>query len=219
MTASSFLTGRLANRILLGIGLLVAAVAVFVAAALTGLELSSADRILPGVRVLGIAVGGLTPEAAAATISPRSTAILDQSIELRSGGRQWTTTPRALGAKLDPVELTAAAYNVGHAGPFLARVREQLRALQTQTDVPITSTADGAAIDSLLGRITADVDRTPRSAELTLADDGTVTFVTSAAGEALDQSNARALINRALQDGQASVELPTRVLPPKYSES
>ena len=41
--------GQVRGRILLAAGLLIAAAIVFIAAALAGLELSSGDRILPGV--------------------------------------------------------------------------------------------------------------------------------------------------------------------------
>jgi vancomycin resistance protein YoaR len=202
------------GRILLAAGLFIAAALVLVAAALAGLELASGDRILPGVRVLGLPVGGLTTDEAAARLSPRSAAILDQPIELRTGTKQWSTTPGALGATLDPRELATAAYNVGHRGTPATRVREQLRTLQADTDVPITSTADGGAVDSLLARIAADIDRTPKEAVLDLADDGTITFETSQTGLALDRSNARTLVTNALSEGQPGVELPTRTLLP-----
>src|SRR2546423_3788277 len=103
-------------RILIALGILVAAAITFVAAAVGGLELSSGERILPGVRVLGLPLGGLTVTEAAAQLNPRSAAILDQPIEIKASTKQWTTTPRALGAALDPHELAGAAYNVGHHG-------------------------------------------------------------------------------------------------------
>jgi vancomycin resistance protein YoaR len=200
------------SRILLTAGLLIAAGLMFVAAALAGLEISSGERILPGVRVLGMPVGGLTQEAAAAMLGPRTAAILDQPIELRASTNHWITSPRELGAKLDPGELASAAYNVGHRGSPAIRLREQLRTLQADTDVPITSTANGGAIDTLLARIAADVDKSPREAALELAEDGTITFETSQNGLALDRSSARALLTSALTDGQPGVDLPTRTL-------
>jgi vancomycin resistance protein YoaR len=207
-------SGPSPRRLWLAIGLSVAALLVFIGACLAGLELSSGDRILPGVRVLGVPVGGLTREQAVATLSARSAVILDQPIELRAGTRQWTTSPRTLGAHLDPAALAAAAYGVGHSGPALARIGEQLRTLQADTDVPITSVADGGAVDILLARVAADVDRKPRAAVLELAEDGVITFGPAETGEALDQPNARTVITRALVEGTASVELPTRSLPP-----
>jgi vancomycin resistance protein YoaR len=205
---------RLTARVLLGVGLPIAAVLVFAAAAGVGLELSGNNRILPGVRVLGVPLGGMTRDEAANALGPRTAAILDQTIELNAGARQWSTSPRALGAQLDPAELAAAAYALGHTGPPLTRLREQLHTLQAETDVPITSTADGAEIDALLARIGVAINRAPRAAVLDLAEDGTISYGTSETGEAFDASDARSLVNLALMEGRPSVELPTHVLPP-----
>jgi vancomycin resistance protein YoaR len=196
------------------VGLVIAAGLVFVAAALAGLELSSGERILPGVRVLGLPLGGLTATEAVAQLSPRSAAILDQPIEIKASTKEWTTTPRALGAKLDPQELATAAYNIGHRGSPAIRLREQLHTLQADTEVPITSTADGGAIDTLLSKIAADIDHPSKEAVLDLAEDGTISFETSQTGLALDRSSARTLLERAVTDGHPSVELPTRTLMP-----
>ena len=202
------------GRILLISGLLIAAAIVFVAAALAGLELSSGDRILPGVRVLGLPLGGLTKDEAAARLSPRSAAILDQPVEITASTRQWTTTPRALGARLDPVELASAAYGVGHRGSPAARIREQLRTLQADTDVPTTTSADGGQLDLLLARMAVDIDHPAKEAVLDLAEDGTIAFETSQTGLALDRSSARAMVSSALTEGRPSVDLPTRTLQP-----
>ena len=86
-----------------------AAAALFVAGAAIGLEIASRDRMLPGVVVLGVPVGGLTLNEAAARLGPTSAAILDAPLQLELGQRTWKTTPRALGMKLDPGELAAGA--------------------------------------------------------------------------------------------------------------
>jgi vancomycin resistance protein YoaR len=196
------------------VGAAAAIVLVFASAAVAGFELSSRDRILPGVHVLGIPLGGLTRAEAAAALAPRSAAILDQSLVLRAGARQWTTSPRRVGATLDPSELAAAAYAIGHTGTPLTRLRDQLRTLQAETDLSVTSTVEGAAIDRLLMEIAAQVDRPPKAAVLELAEDGLITFTPSETGEALDQSSARATIRRVILDGRETDELQTRTLPP-----
>ena len=206
--------GRYIGGVLIALGVLLAALAVFAAAALVSLEIVSGDRILPGVRVLGVPLGGLTTTEASAAIDARSAAILDQPIELHAGARSWTTSPRTLGARLDASELTAAAYAIGHSGSWPRRIREQLHTLQATTEVPITSSADGQELDRLLARVAADVDHLPTTAVLDLADDGAITFVPSATGEALDQLAARSTITQAFVEGRSSAELPTRTLLP-----
>jgi vancomycin resistance protein YoaR len=191
-----------------------AALIAFATAAVTAFEISSADHILTGVHVLGLALGGLTPSEAADRLAPRAAAILDQPLTVSAGPRQWTASPRSLGATLDPDELAAAAYAVGHTGSAGARLSDQLRTLESPTSVSVTTSANETAINGLIATIAADVDRPATSAVLDLADDGTITYTPSATGEALDQSGAQQAVVGALLAGRASAELPTRTLPP-----
>ena len=191
-----------------------AAAVLFAACAAIGLEIASRDRMLPGVVVLGVSVGGLTLDEAATRLGPTSAAILDAPLQLELGQRTWKTTPRALGMKLDPGELAAGAFGVGHAGSLSTNLREQLGALWSETAVSVTSTGDGRALDELTKRIADETDTRPRDAQLELGAGGTLTYQTSQTGAALDQAASRDLVARALAEGRPSVSLVTRTLPP-----
>jgi vancomycin resistance protein YoaR len=197
----------------IGLTSLTAAVLFAVGAAIA-LEIASRDRMLPGIVVLGVPVGGLTLQEAAARLGPASAAILDAPLQLELGERRWATTPRTLGVKLDPGELAAGAFGVGHAGSLSTNLREQLDALWSETVVSVTSAADGRALDDLMKRIADETDTQPRDARLELAEDGTLTYQTSQTGAALDQPGSRDLVARALAEGRPSVRLVTRTLPP-----
>jgi vancomycin resistance protein YoaR len=189
----------------------------FSLASLAGFEFATGDRIMPGVHVLGLPLGGLKPDDAAAQLAPRSTAILDQPIVFRAGARQWMASPRSLGAALDPAELADAAFAIGHTGSPLTRLGEQARTLESETNMSSTSSAEAAAIDRLLARVVADVDHPSKAAVLELADDGTISFAPSEPGEAVDQAAARGVIVRALTEGRTEDELPTSPLPPSIT--
>ena len=190
------------------------AAVLFAVSAAISLEVASRDRMLPGVVVLGVPVGGLTLEDAEARLAPTSAAILDAPLQLQLGTRTWTTTPRALGMKLEPKELAVGAFGLGHAGSRTTNLREQVDALWSDTVVSVISTADGQALDELMRRIATETDTQPRDARLELGDDGTLTYQTSETGAALDQPGSRNLVARALAEGQPSVLLATRSLPP-----
>ena len=191
-----------------------AAAVLFAGCAAIGLEIASRDRMLPGVVVLGVSVGGLTLDEAAARLGPTSAAILDAPVQLELGQRTWKTTPRELGMKLDPGELAAGAFGVGHAGSLSTNLREQLGALWSETAVSVTSTGDGRALDELMKRIADETDAQPRDAHLELGDDGTLSYQTSLTGASLDRPASRDLVARALAEGRPSVTLVTRTLPP-----
>ena len=197
-----------------GLAVALAAMVVFGLSAAVGAETASRDHILPGVVVLGVPVGGLTADEAAARLAGPSAAILDRSLDIQVGDRVWTTTPRGLGLKLEPAELADAAFQPGHGGSPTGDLRAHLMALTTQTVIPVGSTSDGAALDQLLQRIASDIDTSPRSASLDLGADGTVTFQPSQTGLQLERARARGLIADAMAAGEATVTLPTRTLPP-----
>src|SRR5262245_4207886 len=64
-------------------------------------EQGRSDRILPGVTIAGVQVGGMTREQAIAAIQPVATEHLGSSITVSAGGRTWTVTPEQLGRRVD----------------------------------------------------------------------------------------------------------------------
>jgi hypothetical protein len=172
--AAQSLTGFAARmtRRLFVLALSLAAVLVSVLSAFGGLQVATWDRVKPGVAVIGVSVGGLTPDEAATRLGPRAASILDQPLELQFGEHTWHTTARGLGLRLDTTDLVRAAYGVGRQGPPLRLLRDLLEALQVGMDVPITQTVDGARLDQLMTEIATDVNRTPENAQLDLSADG-----------------------------------------------
>lgn len=196
----------------------IAAVFVLAITSVAAFELSSLDRVKPGVSVLDVPVGGLTAAEAQAQIAPRALAILDQPLQIQlDQAHTWTTSARQLGVSLDPDALAEAAFQVGRAGSPLEQASDQLGALRGGYQVPVVGQADGAMVDSLVSRIAQQVDATPRSAELSIKDDATLNFTTSQPGLQLDQAASRAAIAQALTNGDAQVNLAAQPLQPTVS--
>jgi vancomycin resistance protein YoaR len=177
-------------------------------------EASSWDRIKPGISVLDVPVGGLTVADAQQRIAPRALAILDQPVQVQLDDKSWTTSARQLGVGLDAAALAQTAYAVGREGSPVQVLQTQLEALRDGYQVPVIGQADGAMLDALVQRIAQQVDRTPRTAELSIHDDASLGFTTSEAGEQLDQPSSRAAIAQALTSGAGQVGLSASPLPP-----
>src|ERR1700730_13689611 len=118
----------------------------FFISAVVGDEVTTWNRVKPGVTVLGIPVGGLTLEEAAARLNPRTAAVLDQGLEVRVADRTWKTSPRGLGLRLDAAELAQDAYGVGRQASPLGVFTEQLGALRNGTDITVNRTTDASAV-------------------------------------------------------------------------
>ena len=190
---------------------------VLVVAGYIGFEASSWNRVKPGVTALDVNVGGLTLDQAQAQLAPRALAILDQPVQVQLDQSTWTTSARQLGVRLDPDDLAAAAYAIGRNGAPLGQLQAQVIALRTGVAVPVIGQADGSEVDALVQQIAQQVDRPARSAQLSIADDGSLTFVTSEPGVRLDRAASRAAIAQALTNGDPRVTLTASSVEPDVS--
>jgi vancomycin resistance protein YoaR len=194
----------------IGIGALV----VLGISTLAAFEVASWDRVKPGVSVLDVPVGGLTVADAQERIAPRALAILDQPVQVQLDDKSWTTSARQLGVGLDAAALAQAAYAVGREGSPTQALQVQMAALRTGYQVPVIGQADGGMLDALVQRIAQQVDRAPRTADLSINDDASLGFTTSEPGLQLDQASSRASIAQALTGGAAQVSVSARPLQP-----
>ena len=72
-------------------------------------------------------------------------------------------------------------------------------------------------VDDLVQHIAAQVDRPARPARLTVADDGSLTYVTSESGMQLDRATSRAAIAQAVTNGDAQVSLTAQPVQPEVA--
>ncbi|MBV8717076.1 MAG: VanW family protein [Chloroflexi bacterium] len=201
-------------RVLRALAFGLTAIVVLAASCLAAFELSTQDRIKPGVSVLDVPVGGLTVQEAQEKLAPRALAILDQPVQIQLDTNTWTTTPRQLGVALDPQALAQQAYAVGREGPPLQSLEQQVSALRYGDQISVVGQADGAMLDALVKRIAQQVDTSPRAADLSINDDASLAFTTSQPGLQLDQQASRSAIAQALTNGDAQVSLTAHPLQP-----
>src|SRR5262249_51537428 len=159
------------------------------------------DRVMPGVRILGVPVGGLAVSEASAELSPRAAALLDQPLTIQFDDKSWSTSPRGMGLQLDPDDLAASAFQVGRNEPPLQLLREQVALLHGGAALSVSRTAAGSEVDALLARIASELDHPAVNAEIGLADDGTINFRPSQPGLEVDRAASRDQIGLALTTG------------------
>jgi Putative peptidoglycan binding domain len=140
-------------RLLSACAITLFAALVLAASSVAAFELSSWNRIKPGVFVLDVPVGGLTTEEAQQQIAPRALAILDQPLQIQLNGSTWSTSARQLGVALDPQVLARNAYAVGRESSPAQALEEQLKALQSGHQVNVAGEVNGMMVDALVKRI------------------------------------------------------------------
>jgi vancomycin resistance protein YoaR len=174
------------------VALLVLAIVIAGAATLLVVELWLADRVVPGVYVWDVDVGGLTREEATARLADfRYPA--DRRLTLRYGDQTWPVDPGEMGAYLDVPATVDAALAVGHHGGL----GEQVRALLSgHLVLPVFSFNAGSGT-MLVSRVAREVNMPLRNASLKLGDDLRVEVIAGQAGREVDvEATRQALAER-----------------------
>ncbi|HEX2033506.1 MAG TPA: peptidoglycan binding domain-containing protein, partial [Chloroflexota bacterium] len=130
-----------------------------------------ADRIYPGVTILGVDIGRLKQEEASRAITQHLTEQSRRPFALRYDNDAFTTSLATLGVKIDSAEVqqwVAQAWSVGRDGDFHSWLRSQLVLLRRGYELPITLTFDRRQAAAVLGRLAMDVERQPVNANLSV---------------------------------------------------
>ncbi len=188
--------------------LLLVAVLISVIAGLFMLELWWADRIVPGVRVLDVDLGGLTRDQARERLATSFYYPPDRIPTLRYGNLSWSVDPAELGVQLDVNTTADAALAVGHRGDLTMHFREQIEILRNGHDVdPVLSAAPGAGA-MFLSRIAREINHPSRNATLQMDDALRVEVIPAQMGREVDEATTQqALVQRVIDMEGGDVEL------------
>ena len=104
----------------------------------TGWEQTHDDaRVIPGVRLAGQEIGGLSADELPAVAEAAASAGLDRKLVLAAPGVEVVTTARELGAVPSPEAAMAAALQVGRSGDLLTDLRARTRAQRGELDLAV----------------------------------------------------------------------------------
>ncbi len=193
----------------------------FFAAAVPGiyaaLELPFAGRILPGVWVEDVPVGGRTVEEAVALLRARVDARFSRPITVRVSVRGWTRvwrrTARSLGFEPDLARAVGEAYAVGRAGSPWERLRARWRLWQEPVVLRVPVRRRPERLEAFLSGVARAVHEPPRDARFVVVD-GEVRILPGRDGIALDTVAARHAVVRAVGEGRGAVAVPLRTVRP-----
>jgi vancomycin resistance protein YoaR len=125
------------------------------------------DRVLPGVTVAGVSLGGKTHGEAAGTIADRAGQI--KQLTFVEGGQSYTFSASELGLKVDPEATAKAAMDAGRGGLGIALAPSSL-GLGSQ-DSPLVYRLNRAALKQKLLDRTADSTKPATDASIVRVGD------------------------------------------------
>ena len=177
------------------------------------------DRIMPGVTVAGVDVGGLTRDAAIAAVRQQVAHQLDAPISITVGDRTWTTSASALGERLNVGGAVDRAESLSNRMGWVNRAWHRVRHTPVNVAFAVGSRASPDAVGKLVAGIAASADVTASDAGVNLVGTSKVVFVHANAGLVVDQKNAVRAIRAALARGESQISLPVHKVQPKITDA
>ncbi len=148
-------------------------------------QIAIQDRIVPGIRVADINLGGLTRAEAAAALAERYQHLEETRYAFHDGERSWSATARELGLSFPAEALVERAFGIGHGKDSRRSLREQAAAWFIGANLPATLEFDPMEARAFLGNLAAEIKRERRDASLRL-DGAAVSIDQGATGRKLN---------------------------------
>ena len=179
---------------------------------------ASAGRIHPGVSVGGVKVGGMTPSRATSALQLQLPEKASAPVVVRHDDTSWTVAPEDLAISFDYDALVSTAMGVGRGSGLFDDASERAGAWFGSAALPARAIAQPAKLAAVLGKVTSEVDVSPRDARVRF--DGTSTSVSSAAsGTVVDRPQLTTALLTAFTSDRRQIEAPVRVVQADVSDA
>src|SRR5947208_3454039 len=151
-------SGRLSKPLRFG-AVAILAVILLAAGLVTWYEVGHSDRIYNGVRVLGNDLSGMTRDEATTALTAATVGYPLDSVQVSGQGHTWMVPAGEMGVGVDVAKTLDAAISVGRSGNLIDDLGTQLNAFFKGSETTAVLKQDAAAIDKVVARIAADVDK------------------------------------------------------------
>src|SRR5262245_24180883 len=129
---------------------------------------SKRDRVAEGVMVNGVAIGGMTRAQAETKLRQTLLAPLDRPVKARYRNHVYTLTPKQAAIGIDIHGSVEKAMVASQQGSMFSRAWRNLRNEKLETQLAANVSYSRPAIDKLVKRARARIDRAPRDANVDL---------------------------------------------------
>jgi lipoprotein-anchoring transpeptidase ErfK/SrfK len=205
--------------VILGVTLSVGLVFAGAAYAAIRYERAHADRIMPGVRIDGLDVSGLTRAEALDAVHAAAHDELRKPLTITVGSEHWTVTPATLGRRAAVAAAVNRALDAGSELGTLDRAWHRFRDEALGVDIPLARSTVGSGVEDFASMIAKRMSVAPVNAAIDITPSHTdITFVRAKDGVKLNIGGAEAAITQALADGRRHLTLGTKVVEPKVTE-
>ncbi|HMQ32638.1 MAG TPA: VanW family protein [Chloroflexaceae bacterium] len=132
-------------------------------------------RVLPGVAIQGVAVGGLSPVEARAALDARLGDFIATPIAFAYDGQVWSPQAEVLGVSIALDAAVAEAYELGREGSILQRGLDSLRIWREGRALSLRHVIDQQRLQAYLLGLGSELDQPPADAVVQVVEGQVVT--------------------------------------------
>lgn len=170
-------------------------------------SVASSDKIVPGVRAEGQAIGGLD-KLSAEKIFTNIAAQKIHTLTFRCGSEEFTITPEEINLKPLIDKATNEAFGYGRGGSALDNLNGQIKCVLNGRDVNLTAEYDATLLDAKLADIATKVNRDPVNAVVEFGSNGAIEKIPGIIGKKLDTAK----LAEDLREPLTTLDLPKGVI-------
>ncbi len=201
------------HHVLLGLGMVVFLFLLGIA----GTRIVNYGKILPGVSVRGVDVGGLTKEQAIAKLDEKTSQYLSSDVSYTLNGKASTLKPVQLGINFDNREMVNRAFMVGRENDIITDVATQATLPFSKEDIMQLSVDQEAFSNTLIEF--NNISAKPSQNASYRIDGNKVVIIDGKTGEKIDMGLAILGLTRQLSDLNSSLEMPMNTVSPSRTSS
>jgi len=195
--------------------LLAAALLLFMGAT----KASHAQKVLTGVKFMGVDLSGLNREAGLEKLIATEKELLSTPVYLEYQGNAWQVLPASLGASLDREKMMDNALQVGKEGSLLENWRTRKQVQEEGVEIPPVIKVDRTVFSGKLDELTAELTVRPENAGISITKNNAVEIIPGREGVLVDQDKALKSLVSVLEDYRVTprVELTMKKVPPEIT--
>lgn len=203
---------RLAILSFIGMSLL----ALVFAAGMLAYQIAIQDRVVRGVRLAELDIGGLTRSEAATVLAEGFRDVEEVIYTFRDGARVWTATAGELGLSIPTEELVERAFSIGRGEDSRRSLRQQADAWFKGVNLQVTLKYNPSVARTFLNRLAAEINIERRDASLRMVG-VSVGIDPGKTGRRLNIEKTLAALSKAMlsQDSEREIILIIDESPPR----
>ena len=204
---------RMGRKVVVGLAVLFLLAFSGVAYATYDYDQAYDGKLLPGVVIAGVDVGGMTSDEAFAAVDAAGKIQLDRNITVRYEDETWTVTPRKLGAKSNARDLVDSAIAASERTGMLAKVRMALFGDELEHERELAITYPRQGIKGFVAGVASALDREPVPPGVDYST-GWLEFTEPKEGRTVLRKKSASALMRGLKRESESVKLAVRETKP-----